>query len=178
MKKKITKGIIKADSSEEKLLAIFNSVRDGLVILDKTGKITQISKSLVEMGGYPEKEIIGKRLKLLTMFAPKSLAQMVINFVKTMAGNDIMPYGVEATAKDGRKIFGEISSTPLRLKGKIVGVVAIIRDITEKKKAEEELRNKNEELEKFNKLAVGRELKIIELKNKIKELEEKLNKTQ
>ena len=178
MKKKITKRIIKTDSSEEKLLAIFNSVRDGLVILDKTGKITQISKSLVEMGGYPEKEIVGKRLKLLTMFTPKSLAQIVVNFIKTIVGNDIMPYEVEATAKNGRKIFGEISGTPLRLKGRIVGVVAIIRDITEGKKAEEKLRNKNEELERFQKFTVGRELKMTELKKKIKELEEKLNKTQ
>ena len=35
----------------------------------------------------------------------------------------------------------------------------------------QELRTKNEELEKFNKIAVGRELKMLELKNKIAELE-------
>ena len=36
-----------------------------------------------------------------------------------------------------------------------------------------ELQSKNEELAKFNKLAVGRELKMIELKKRIKQLEEK-----
>jgi predicted nucleic acid-binding Zn-ribbon protein len=73
-------------------------------------------------------------------------------------------------------MFGEISGNPLKSKEKIVGVVALIRDITERKKTEEELKEKNEELEKFNKFAVGRELRIIELKNKVKELEKKLEK--
>lgn len=176
MNKKTAKENIKTDNSEEKLLAIFNSVRDGLVILDKTGKIIQISKSLVEMGGYSEKEIIGKRLKLMTMFTPKSLVQILANFVRTIAGQDILPYEVEAVTKDGRKIFGEISGTPLRRGGKIVGVVAIIRETTERKKTEEELKRRNEELEKFQKIVVGRELKIIELKEKVKELEEKLKR--
>ncbi|MCX6814352.1 MAG: PAS domain S-box protein [Candidatus Aenigmarchaeota archaeon] len=48
---------------------------------------------------------------------------------------------------------------------------ATVRDITEQKKAEEELKSKVEELERFNKLAVGRELKMIELKKRIGELE-------
>ena len=43
-------------------------------------------------------------------------------------------------------------------------------------KANEELRKKTEELEKFNKFAVGRELKMVELKKRIKELEEKYGK--
>ena len=49
---------------------------------------------------------------------------------------------------------------------------ATVRDVTEQKKAEEELKSKIEELERFNKLSVGRELKMIELKKRIKELEE------
>ena len=42
------------------------------------------------------------------------------------------------------------------------------------KQRTKELESKNKELEKFNKLAVGRELKMIELRKKIKELEEKV----
>jgi PAS domain S-box-containing protein len=49
-------------------------------------------------------------------------------------------------------------------------------DITEIKKLEKNLTEKNEELEKFNKMAVGRELKMIELKKRVKELENNLRK--
>jgi len=47
------------------------------------------------------------------------------------------------------------------------------KELTMRKKAEEKLKNRVEELEKFHKLTIGRELKMIELKKKIKELERK-----
>jgi hypothetical protein len=46
-----------------------------------------------------------------------------------------------------------------------------MRDITEEKKSKEELKAKIEELEKFKKFTVDRELKMTELKKKIEELE-------
>ena len=55
--------------------------------------------------------------------------------------------------------------------GNIIYIVCTARDITEHKKAEEELKKKMRELETFQKVAVGRELKMIELKKKIEELE-------
>ena len=51
---------------------------------------------------------------------------------------------------------------------------ATVRDITIRKKTEDELKRKNNELERFNQLAVNRELTMIELKKKITSLEDKL----
>lgn len=52
--------------------------------------------------------------------------------------------------------------------------VAIFDNITERKNSEQKLKDKISELENFNKITVDRELKMIELKNKIQELEGKL----
>jgi PAS domain S-box-containing protein len=52
----------------------------------------------------------------------------------------------------------------------------IMLDITERKRAEEELAQRVEELERFNRLAVGRELRMVELKRQINELSEQLGK--
>ncbi|MBA1343134.1 MAG: hypothetical protein C5S52_06010 [ANME-2 cluster archaeon] len=57
----------------------------------------------------------------------------------------------------------------MKLRGRW-NAIGLIRDTTERKAAEEELKKRAGELEKFNKLAVGRELKMIELKKEINAL--------
>ena len=53
-------------------------------------------------------------------------------------------------------------------------IINVAKDITERIIMESELKRKIEELEKFNKFAFGREVRMIELKNRISELEAKL----
>ena len=55
-------------------------------------------------------------------------------------------------------------------KGNIIGIVSSAVDMTQIKIVEEEMKQKNEELMKFNKYAVGRELRMIELKREINSL--------
>jgi PAS domain S-box-containing protein len=60
--------------------------------------------------------------------------------------------------------------------GNIFRLIGHIHDITERKKAEDHLKNRNKELELFNEITVGRELKMIELKKEINELYEQSGK--
>lgn len=73
---------------------------------------------------------------------------------------------------DGEEFPATVLMTRIQ-RGKDVILQATVRDITREKRAEEELKQKIEELERFNKIAVGRELKMIELKEKLKSLEER-----
>ncbi len=80
-------------------------------------------------------------------------------------------YEVEIYHKDGRKVMLEVSEQPYFENGNMAGVVGVARDITERINFEKELQNKVRMLESFQKVSVDRELKMIELKNRIKELE-------
>lgn len=60
--------------------------------------------------------------------------------------------------------------------GIVLGGLESFIDVTEQKRAEEALKKKNEELERFNKQAVDRELKMVELKKEINALREELGK--
>ena len=54
--------------------------------------------------------------------------------------------------------------------GAIIGVAIFAQDITERKHMEKELTQNVEELERFRKIAIGREIKMIQLKEEINEL--------
>ena len=82
---------------------------------------------------------------------------------------------VAAIGNDGIEFPVELSLSAVNLKGRW-NALGLMRDIAERKAAEEELRKRTDELEKFNKLAVGRELKMIELKREINALLEESGK--
>ena len=76
---------------------------------------------------------------------------------------------------DGR-VWDESGEPVFNQNGKLIGMVEIAHDITERKQAEDKLISRNKELELFNEVTVGRELKMIELKKEINELYEKSGK--
>jgi len=78
---------------------------------------------------------------------------------------------------DNRKINVETAAYPLRdLSGNVISVVERVCDISEKIELENELKKRVEELEAFYEMAVGRELRMIELKKEIEELRAKAAK--
>ena len=67
----------------------------------------------------------------------------------------------------------EVREEPIIQNGKTDSIVGSLTDITERKQAEEELKEKKIKLERFNKLFVDREFRIKELRDRVKELEKK-----
>jgi diguanylate cyclase (GGDEF)-like protein/PAS domain S-box-containing protein len=130
--------------SEEELAAIFNDVRDGIALVNMTGKILKINKRITEVTGYTEKDLIGKRFTHLKMASAKSMAKMISAFVKTAAGQQVPRYEVEGYTKTGEKRIGEIYGSLLRKKGKVAGIVVVMRDITARKRTEELLQEERE----------------------------------
>ncbi|MBV8969341.1 MAG: PAS domain-containing protein, partial [Verrucomicrobia bacterium] len=83
--------------------------------------------------------------------------------------DQLIPIEREVSAHDGRTFLARL--LPYRtLEDRIAGVVLTFVDITERRHAEEALRLRNDELERFNRAAVGREMRMLELKREINEL--------
>ena len=82
----------------------------------------------------------------------------------------------EEITEPGRRFWIETYKSPVELDGRIIGTVGFARDITERKLAEDALRQHNEELERFNHATVGRELDMIRLKRQINELSQQFGR--
>jgi len=76
--------------------------------------------------------------------------------------------------KGGTSFPAGYSSTPVTKEGAVVGAVVTFRDISERKKVESELKEYVADLERFNRLVIGREERMIQLKEEINGLTEKL----
>lgn len=133
--------------SQEELEAIFNDAKAGIAIIDVTGKIIKVNKRILEVGGYTEKDILGKRFKLLKMFTAKSIATINANFPQLIAGKKVPPFELELHTKRGEKLTMELRCSLLKKKGEVVSIIVVMRDITEQKQAAEALRESEEELE-------------------------------
>ncbi|MBW2095072.1 MAG: PAS domain S-box protein [Deltaproteobacteria bacterium] len=126
-------------ASEEKYRIHFNNISDVLFSLDRELKVLNVSPSVEKLLGYRPDELIGKAYHELNILAPEYLESAASNIMRVMAGVTIDSAVYEFITKDGERKFGELSGSPLRRNGKIVGMVSVARDITGQKRAEDTL---------------------------------------
>lgn len=165
--------IIKAEEVLRRYELLAGHSRDIILFVRRDdGRILEANVAAVKTYGYNHAELL--ELTVTDLRAPESL----VLTAEQMAEADAKGILFETfhRCKDGSTFPAEVSSQGATIGGTRT-LISIIRDITERKQAErqiqqhlEELRASNDDLESFNNAAVGRELRMIELKNEINEL--------
>jgi PAS domain S-box-containing protein len=126
--------------SEEKYRLTFSSVSDVIYTIDSGLRISSITPNVEKFLGYKADELINRPFQDLTFLTPESLEKAASDITRVIAGEPISASVYEFVAKDGKSVFGEISGSPMIHEGKISGVSAVARDITERIQMEKELR--------------------------------------
>jgi PAS domain S-box-containing protein len=147
---------------------IVQSLNEGILIEDEKGITTFVNPKIEKLFGLSMDEIVKKP------FAEFVSNEYVAEVNQKRSTKKEESYEAAIVDKEKNLIPVIISTVPLFENGKFSGVLSVLTDISNIKKLENELKVKLEELEHFNKLMVGRELKMVELKNKISELEGEL----
>lgn len=143
--------------SEERYHKMVDEVEDyAIILLDKQGNILNWNRGAEEINGYKEEEIIGKNFELFYLeedrkndIPRKLISEAAVNGKATIEGWRIK--------KDGTRFWGNIVIAALHDEsGNIIGYTKVTRDLTERKLAEDKLREysnmlqfQNSELEQF-----------------------------
>jgi PAS domain S-box-containing protein len=159
--------------SEERYRTMVESAHDMVAIIGEGSRLKYVNEKAEELTGYSREELVGMNFRDLLN---KGSRRSVLDRLRKKRRGETVPlrYEFEIIRKSGEKRRVESSSSNLTDTDGSMDTIAYIRDITERKQYEEALKEKLEELEKWYKLTVDRELKMIELKNEIRALANEL----
>jgi PAS domain S-box-containing protein len=133
---------------EEKYRLEFENINDVIILLDTGLNILSISPSLERMLGYGPQDFTGRPISDLgNIVRSEVFARVVADMNSILTGVRVPTTSCEFIARDGTVRYGEISGSPIVRDGVIVGLIAVVRDITERKQAEEALLRTNELLD-------------------------------
>lgn len=149
----------------------FENVNDAVFIIGYQDKIVDLNKKAQQFAKensfYSQiSDIVGKGVD--EIFSDMKNYKEIFSNNNSYDGENLLTNGENPKCYDAQIIS-------LYDEGNIYGgKMIILRDITERKNSENKLKEKIDELERWKKVIVDRELKMVELKNEIKELEAKL----
>ncbi len=134
--------------SEEKYHGLFDSAGDAVITIDLEDRITSWNKSAERIFGWTAKEVVGKKLPDLTIPEDK-IAERDGIIRDALEGKNITGIETSRLRKDGSRIDVSLTFSPIKsAEGEITGLSGILRDITERRRADTERLHLIEEIKK------------------------------
>ena len=147
--------------------AIFNSMSDGLFVINNESFITECNKAFTKITGFKQREVLNRNFR--EVFCQEPICGLNIAVVKTIkTGKSRRDEPIEIIRKDGSKIPAIFSTSILKNQGgKSTGIVVLLRDVT----LVSELQKKLEERYHFHNL-IGKNHRMQEIYRLIEEVAE------
>jgi PAS domain S-box-containing protein len=135
----------RAEEAHARLAAIVESSDDAILAKSLDGTITSWNVGAERLLGYTAEEAIGRSICFL--LPPERHDEENQIMARLQAGERVEHFETARLTKDGRRLSVSVTSSPLKDgEGRIIGVSKIMRDITERKQAEDAVQHLNAEL--------------------------------
>lgn len=126
-------------ASEERLRAVFSQAAGGIAQTDGEGRLVFVNRKFCEIAGYDESEILGMRIE--EIIHPDDRSQSAHLFRKLVEKGAAFEVEQRYIRKDASQVWVSSSVSPIRSsKGQVRQAAALVLDITERKRAEENVR--------------------------------------
>jgi len=178
----IARDLTKQEEASELSRSLIEASLDPMVTISPDGKVTDCNEATVRATGVPRGELIGTSFSDYFTEPEKANRIYQLVFAEGMA----VDYPLTMCHRGGRVTQVLYNASVYRDdSGKVLGVFAAARDVTKQVRAQRVVAQQQAiemerlaELERFQRLTVGRELKMIELKQEIESLREIVRKVQ
>jgi PAS domain S-box-containing protein len=132
---------------------LLKSMVDGLSVLDLEGRVIDINDALQGMLGLKKEEVLGQPMVQLLgpMVEPAEIEKVSATIGQLMAGAPARSIEIVIATKYGTRVTLSVAPSVVRDdKGKPIMLFAVVMDITERKRMESEIQEKNEQLDAQN----------------------------
>jgi PAS domain S-box-containing protein len=140
----------KLKKSESMLRSLFEHATDGIMILDRDGKILDANKEACKIHGFDKDALVGANIELLDTEKDKSLFKKRIE--RILKGESLL-FETQHFRKNGSKVSLEVTANAIETDGNVL-IQSFLRDITEKKKLQAQLLQ-SQKMESIGALAGG-----------------------
>ena len=128
---------VPAERELDRLAAIVESSDDAIISASLEGIVLSWNPGAERLYGYTEAEILGRPISITV--PPDRQEELENGLRKIREGGAVDHLETERLRKDGSSVDVAVTLSPLKHAGRVVGVSAIVKDITERKRAEREL---------------------------------------
>jgi len=145
----VTEELVK--HNEERLRAVLDNVLESIVTIDRRGMVQSVNPSTAATFGYEPEEIVGQNVKMLMPEPHRSAHDQYLENYHSTRSPKIIGQGreVEGRHKNGTLFPLELSVTEISAGGETL-YVGVLRDITERKRSEQELQRARMDLQRAN----------------------------
>ncbi|MFC2078987.1 PAS domain S-box protein [Candidatus Bipolaricaulota bacterium] len=130
-------------NSEERLRVLFERAPDAYYLCDYKGCFIDGNEAAEEITGFSREELIGKSFLKLKLLSAKDIARAAAQLARSALGKATGPDEFALNRKDGSQVPVEIRTHPVKIQGQSL-LLGIARDITQRKTAEDALREGEE----------------------------------
>lgn len=133
--------------SEGRYRSIFALTPDFVFLMDPEGRILEVSKAVVDRMGLPVERIL--ETSIMDYFAGEDPSPVRDAFKTVGEGREVRGLEVPARTGQGPVHLYEVNAAPIEEKGEVVSILVLARDVTSRKRTEDELMRLNRELEGY-----------------------------
>ncbi|MEJ5311348.1 MAG: PAS domain S-box protein [Anaerolineae bacterium] len=138
---KAAEDALRESEAQYRLLA--ETTRDIILLHDMEGRIAYVNQAGLDFAGFSEAEALSK--PITAFLPPDRLAEMAERRARRITGDDAtFLYETEFVDRTGRRVPVEVNSTPVLREGRPAQILIVARDITERKRADEKIRESEE----------------------------------